>query len=252
MKRAFSDWQMKLEGKAWNALYIENHDHPRIISRYGSERYHDESDKMLAAMYMLQRGTPFLYQGQEIGMTNLRLESVNLYEDVMTRNSARIASKVLPRKHVLRMVQEGCRDSARTPMQWSGEQYAGFSTAVPWFYVNDNYKEINVAAQEEDPDSLLNFYRKLVRFRRDNPVVLYGDYLEHEPKNKKLYIYERNYEGKKLLVVCSFTAEQVRFDAPEGVLLDHALQVLGNYEMNFIIANGFTTRPYELRVYLIE
>ena len=119
MKRAFSDWQKKLEGKAWNALYIENHDHPRIISRYGSERYHDESGKMLAAMYMLQRGTPFIYQGQEIGMTNLRLESVNLYEDVMTHNSARIASKFLPRKLVLRMVQEGCRDSARTPMQWS-------------------------------------------------------------------------------------------------------------------------------------
>ena len=109
-----------------------------------------------------------------------------------------------------------------------------------------------MAEQEQDPNSLLNFYRKLIRFRRDNPVALYGDYREHDPKNKKLYIYERSYEGTRLLVVCSFTAEQLRFDAPEGVELDKALQVLGNYEVNFVIANGFTTRPYELRVYLIE
>jgi oligo-1,6-glucosidase len=252
MKRAFSDWQKKLEGKAWNALYIENHDHPRIISRYGSERYHDESGKMLAAMYMLQRGTPFIYQGQEIGMTNLRLESVNLYEDVMTHNSARIASKFLPRKLVLRMVQEGCRDSARTPMQWSAERYAGFSEAVPWFYVNDNYTSINVAAQEEDPDSLLNFYRKLIRFRKETPVALWGDYREHRPEDKKLYVYERNHQDQKLLVVCSFTDEQVRFEAPEGIDLNRGSCVLSNYDMNFVIANGFTTRPYELRVYLFS
>ena len=250
MKRAFSDWQEKLQGKGWNALYIENHDHPRIISRYGSERYHDESGKMLAAMYMLQRGTPFIYQGQEIGMTNLRLESVNLYEDVMTHNAARIASKVLPRKAVLRMVQEGCRDSARTPMQWSGERYAGFSETVPWFYVNDNYTRINVAAQEEDPNSLLNFYRTLLRFRKETPVAIWGDYREHRPEDKKLYVYERNYKGQKLLVVCSFTADQVRFEAPAGIDLAKGSCVLHNYDMNFIIANGFTMRPYELRVYL--
>ena len=250
MKRAFSDWQRKLEGKGWNALYIENHDHPRIISRYGSERYHDESGKMLAAMYMLQRGTPFIYQGQEIGMTNLRLESVNLYEDVMTHNSARIASKFLPRRLVLRMVQEGCRDSARTPMQWSAERYAGFSETVPWFFVNDNYTSINVAAQEENPDSLLNFYRRLIRFRKETPVALWGDYREHRPEDRKLYVYERNHQDQKLLVICSFTDEQLRFEAPEGIDLNRGSCVLSNYDMNFVIANGFTTRPYELRVYL--
>ena len=250
MKRAFSDWQRKLEGKGWNALYIENHDHPRIISRYGSERYHDESGKMLAAMYMLQRGTPFIYQGQEIGMTNLRLDSVNLYEDVMTHNSARIASKFLPRRLVLRMVQEGCRDSARTPMQWSAERYAGFSETVPWFFVNDNYTSINVAAQEENPDSLLNFYRRLIRFRKETPVALWGDYREHRPEDRKLYVYERNHQDQKLLVICSFTDEQLRFEAPEGIDLNRGSCVLSNYDMNFVIANGFTTRPYELRVYL--
>ena len=252
MKRAFTEWQTKLEGKAWNALYIENHDHPRIISRYGSERYHDESGKMLAAMYILQRGTPFIYQGQEIGMTNLRLDSVNLYEDVMIHNAARVASKFLPRKAVLRMVQEGGRDSARTPVQWSSEQYAGFSTAVPWFYVNDNYTKINVAAQEDDPASLLNFYRRLLRFRKETPVAIWGDYREHRPEDKNFYVYERDYEGQRLLVICSFTDEQLRFEAPEGFDLNKGSCVLSNYDMNFVIANGFTTRPYELRVYLFK
>jgi len=148
MKRAFTSWQMKLQGKGWNALYIENHDHPRVISRYGSEKYHDESGKMLAAMYMLQRGTPFIYQGQEIGMLNLRLPRVDLYEDVMTANGVRVASKVLPKKVVLKMAQEGSRDSARTPVQWSSEENAGFTTGTPWFFVNGNFRTINVAAQE--------------------------------------------------------------------------------------------------------
>lgn len=252
MKKAFTDWQLKLQGKGWNALYIENHDHPRIISRYGSEEYHDESGKMLAAMYMLQRGTPFIYQGQEIGMTNLRLPSVDLYEDVSTHNGARIASRLLPKSQVLKLVQKSSRDSARTPMQWSAERNAGFSEARPWFFVNENYRQINVAAQGEDPDSQLNFYRKLLKFRREHPVVLYGEYKEYLPRDKQLYVYERSYEGSRLLVICSFTKEQVRFDAPEGYELAKGVNVLSNYEMNFVIANGFTTRPYELRVYLFE
>lgn len=252
MKKAFSDWQTKLAGRAWPALYIENHDHPRIISRYGSEKYHKESGKMLAAMYMLQRGTPFIYQGQEIGMLNLRLPSVNMYQDVMTKNNARIASKLLPKRQVLKLVQKSSRDSARTPMQWTDEKNAGFSTGVPWFFVNENYKRINVREQENDPDSILNFYRKLIKFRKEHPVALYGDYRELRPEDKNLYVYERSLNGQKLLVICSFTAEQLRFEAPEGVDLTEGVAVLSNYDFNFVIANGFTTRPYELRVYLFE
>ena len=135
-------------------------------------------------------------------------------------------------------------------MQWSDEENAGFSSAKPWFYVNDNYRQVNVRAQEEDPDSLLNFYRKLLKFRKEQPVVLYGAYREHRPEDKHLYIYERNHEGKKLLVICAFGSEAVRFDAPEGIELSRGTLVLSNYDVNFIISNGFTTRPYELRVYL--
>ncbi len=249
MKRAFSAWQTKLEGKAWPALYIENHDHPRIISRYGSEKYRVESGKMLAAMYLLQRGTPFIYQGQEIGMVNHRLPRVEDYPDVATKNNAAIASRLLPKKSVLALVQASARDNARTPVQWSAEENAGFTTGTPWFAVNENYHEINVAAQENDPDSLLNFYRKLLKFRKDNAVALYGDYREYFPESRDFYVYERRLGGERLLVVCSFSAELKRFEAPKDIWLEEWTQVLGNYEHNFVIANGFTARPYELRVY---
>ena len=249
MKKAFTDWQLKLEGRGWNALYIENHDHPRIISRYGSEKYHDESGKMLAAMYILQRGTPFIYQGQEIGMTNIALSRLDMYKDVATFNIARIASKLLPKKSVLKLIQRATRENARTPMQWSDAENAGFSTAEPWFSVNPNYKQINVEAQEDDPGSLLNFYRRLLAFRKNNAVALYGTYKEYRPKDKDFYVYERRYGSERLLVICCFASEFTRFDAPEGITLDDWTLELSNYDGCFVIGNGFTARPYELRVY---
>ena len=252
MKRALSDWQEKLQGKAWNALYIENHDHPRIISRYGSERYRVESGKMLAAMYMLQRGTPFIYQGQEIGMTNIKLKSLDDFQDVMTHNGIRMVQGLLPKTVILKMANKASRENSRTPVQWNTEKNAGFTTGEPWFPVNENYREINVAAQENDPDSLLNFYRSLIAFRKANKVVLYGDYYEHDKKNKNFYVYERNYLNKKLLVICFFSKEQKRFDAPGGISLGNGTLVFSNYEMNQIVSNGFTARPYELRVYLFD
>ena len=253
LKSAFSKWQNALYGKAWNALYLENHDHPRVISRYGSEKYRVESGKMLAASYLFQCGTPFIYQGQEIGMLNLVLDSVDDYEDVMTKNSSRIARKLgLPKDKVLSMAQKSSRDNARTPVQWSDEENAGFSEAKPWFYVNSNYKEINVKSQLDDENSILNFYRDALTLRRENPLIIYGDYKEYMPKSKQLYVYERNYEGKKLLVVCSFTEDAVRFDAPYGIDLGRGELVMKNYDGNYVIANGFTTRPYETRVYLFE
>ena len=249
MKKAFTDWQLKLEGRGWNALYIENHDHPRIISRYGSEKYHDESGKMLAAMYILQRGTPFIYQGQEIGMTNIALPRLDMYKDVATCNIARIASKLLPKNTVLKLIQRATRENARTPVQWSDAENAGFSTVKPWFSVNPNYKQINVEAQEDDPGSLLNFYRRLLAFRKNNAVALYGTYKEYAPKDKNFYVYERRYGGKRLLVICCFASEFTRFDAPEGITLDDWTLELSNYDGCFVIGNGFTARPYELRVY---
>ena len=251
LKKAFTKWQKAMYGKGWNALYMENHDHPRVISRYGSEKYRVESGKSIAASYLFQRGTPFVYQGQEIGMLNTPLGSLDEYKDIMTHNNARIARSLgLSKNAVLKLAQKASRDNARTCMQWSDAPNAGFTEGSPWFVVNGNYRKINVESQQNDPDSLLNFYRDALQFRRDNPVVVYGDYVEHLPKSRELFVYERNLAGKKLLVICSYSEKPVRFDAPEGIHLDEGKQVFGNYENNFVISNGFTTRPYEMRVYL--
>ena len=254
MKHAFSKWQDKLGGKAWNTLYIENHDHPRIISRYGSEKYRVESGKMLANMYMLQQGTPFIYQGQEIGMTNIRLNSVSDYVDCFVQNNYKTAREKmrLPEKLCAELAFKSTRDNARTPVQWSAEENAGFTTGTPWFYVNPNYKEINAAAQENDPDSILNHYRALIKFKKENDVAIWGDYKEHYKNSDKLYVYERNYKGKRLLVINSFTEENVAFEAPKGFDLEKGTPLLCNYKNPTVQGNGFKTRPYETRVYYFE
>lgn len=254
MKRAFSNWQEKLNGKAWNTLYIENHDHPRIISRYGSEKYRTESGKMLANMYMLQQGTAFIYQGQEIGMTNTRLDTIDEYEDVFVKNNYDVAInkiKMKPEKAWENLVSS-TRDNARTPVQWDDSENAGFTTGKPWFPVNKNYKEINAKKELEDENSILNHYKKLIKFKRENKVAIYGDYKEHYKNSSKLYVYERNYEGKRLLVISSFVEESVAFEAPKGFDLEKGTPILCNYKTSLVQGNGFKTRPYETRVYLFE
>lgn len=250
MKKAFTRWQNMLKGKAWNTLYIENHDHPRIISRYGSEAYRTESGKMLAAMYMLQQGTPFIYQGQEIGMTNISLPDLDMYEDVFVKNNYNVFKKIFGKKRCEHLARISTRDNARTPVQWTGGENAGFTTGKPWFYINPNYKEVNAEKEMTDPNSLLNFYKKLIRFRKENEIVLKGDYKEYYPNSKELYVYERTYNNQRMLVICSFTEKSVAFEAPQGYDLSKGVKVLGNYESEHICGNGFKTRPYEMRVYM--
>lgn len=250
MKKAFTRWQNMLNGKAWNTLYIENHDHPRIISRYGSEAYRTESGKMLAAMYMLQQGTPFIYQGQEIGMTNISLPDLDMYEDVFVKNNYNVFKKIFGKKRCEHLARISTRDNARTPVQWTGGENAGFTTGKPWFYINPNYKEVNAEKEMSDPNSLLNFYKKLIRFRKENEIVLKGDYKEYYANSKDLYVYERTYNNQRMLVICSFTEKGVAFEAPEGYDLSKGVKVLGNYESEHICGNGFKTRPYEMRVYM--
>ena len=251
LKKVFTRWQNDLYGQAWNALYMENHDQPRVINRYGSTEYRVESAKMLAVTYICQCGTPFIYQGQEIGMVNYPFTDINQYTDVSTVNNYGVAKSLLGADKALKLANYASRDNARTCVQWSAEKNAGFTTAdEPWFWVNPNYTEINVEAAEKDPNSILHFYRKLLKFRKENEVVIYGNYKEHYKKSKDLYVYERNYEGKRLLVVCSYTDKAVPFTAPKGFDLSKGECVLCNYEDTAVSANGFTTRPYETRVYL--
>ena len=245
LKRAFSKWQTTLSGRAWNALYLENHDHPRVISRYGSEEFWRESGTMLAAAYLFQQGTPFVYQGQEIGMTNIRLPSIEEYNDVASINAYHRYRRYQSKERRLRHVHIASRDSARTPMQWTAGEYAGFSTVKPWFAVNGNHTEINVEREDADPDSILNFYRRCLALRKRSDTLLWGDYREYFRRSRRLYVYERSYAGERILVVCSFSKKEQRWRLPKGYARDGAELLLGNYPDG---AEPGRLRPYETRV----
>ena len=246
LKKAFSRWQNKLNGRGWNMLYMENHDHPRIISRYGSEKFWKESGKMLAVSYLFQKGTPFVYQGQEIGMLNWRPSDPDMYEDVQTRwQYENVATKKSPEKRLKRLWRSS-RDSARTPVQWDTSENAGFTTGKPWFYVNPNYNRINVAQQEADPESILNFYRRAIALRKKLSCVRYGNYVEYKKASSKLYVYSRQDSRQRILVVCSFSRKKVRFHAPGNFPIDTADLALCNYTSS----DPKVLQPYETRVYL--
>ena len=246
LKKAYSSWQDGLENKGWNMLYIENHDHPRMVSRYGSEKFRKESAKMLAVSYMFLKGTPFVYQGQEIGMSNWYPQSPDMYEDVQTRwQYENVGTKKSPEKRLQRL-WHGSRDSARTPVQWDSSENAGFTTGTPWFYVNDNYKEVNVAEQEKDEDSILNFYRKVIALRKELSAVRHGSYKEYGKHSASLYTYSREDEKQKLLVVCSFSEKEENWKVPKGFDLSSGKVILNNYKDT----TSTTLKPYETRVYM--
>jgi len=250
LKKAFSTWQREMADVGWNALYIENHDHPRIIDRYGSTKYRVASGKMLAAMYILQSGTPFVYQGQEIGMTNITLDRLDQFKDVITFNNYNLFKKIgFSEQRFVKLANRRSRENARTPVQWSGEKNGGFCDTEPWFPVNPNYPEINVEAAEADSDSLLHWYRALLNFRKENPVVIYGNYQEHNKSSRSLYVYSQELEGKKMFVICKFGDKPVQFSAPKGFDLTQGSQVFGNYAAPETQTNSFVTKPWECRVY---
>ena len=242
LKKAFTRWQKKL-ASGWNLLYLENHDHPRVVPRYGSTKFWKQSAKTLAACYLFQQGTPFVYQGQEIGMLNWEPVDASMYEDIQTRRQYE-HTKGSDEKRLKKMWRCS-RDSARTPMQWNGTKYAGFTEGRPWFYVNPNYSIINVAQQEQDPDSILNFYRKAIELRQSLPSVRFGDYKQRKGP-EELYMYTRQDSRQRLLVVCSFSSKKLRFKAPRHYHLEDAELVLQNYPK----AEGLTLQPWECRVYL--
>ena len=228
-------------------LYIENHDHPRVISRYGSEKYWAESGKMLAVAYLFQKGTPFIYQGQEIGMLNWRPNTPELYEDVHTLWQYYNAETDKSDQERLERLWRCSRDSSRTGVQWSNAENGGFTTGKPWFAVNENFHEINVAQQETDEHSILNFYRKAIALRQRLDSVRNGKYLEHFHENEKVYTYSREGEEQKILVICSFSDEREAICVPQGFCMEEAQLILGNYS-----GESEKLRPWETRVYVWE
>lgn len=253
LKACFSKWQTALEGKAWNSLYWTNHDQPRTVSRRGNDTiYRVESQKMLYTMLMTMQGTPYIYQGEEIGMTNTVFDSIDEYNDVEIKNYWKetvIDGGADPVK-TLENIQYHARDNARTPIQWDDSENAGFTTGKPWLKINPNYKEINVKSALADENSIFRYMQKLIRFRKENLIAVYGDFKEYEPENENLYIYERNLDDQKLFVVLNFTDKEIPFTLPEGFVAANAKQVLSNYNKEEPLTDKIML-PYEAAVWMI-
>lgn len=250
LKQAFEFWQ-KLPNDCWNTLYLENHDQPRSVGRYGKlGEYQDKLGKMLAIMLHMQKGTSYIYQGQEIGMTNCPYE-IDEYTDIMATQIFSLVGKYFKPAlgFMKKCMDKRARDHARTPMQWNDDKYCGFSTVLPWSKVNPNKDTINVDSQEKDNDSLLNFYRKVVAYRLHNDLVIKGEFNQFYKNSKKLFVYERKINDRLLMVICNFTDKNVEFVAPKEYLSYKCSLKLNNYDDASNSYKDMTLRPYEALVY---
>lgn len=250
LKKVYKNWQTKLFGKAWNTNYLENHDQPRVISRYGNDKqYRVESGKALATMYTFLSGTHFVYQGQEIGMTDYPFKDWSDFTDVATFCAKRLMEKthLFTKKGLFERCAYASRDNARTPVQWSAEENAGFSTGTPWFHVNPNYKEINVAAAEADPESILNYYRAILKLRKEyKDTAIYGEYKEHLGCDKRVMVYDKIAEdGSKLTVVINLSDKPVSARRAKKFVDADAKRLIGNYKGSM----ADMLKPYEAHVF---
>lgn len=254
VRQVFTRWQKGLHNKGWNALYVENHDIPRIVSKWGdSEKYWAESAKAIATMYFLMQGTPFIYQGQEIGMTNTTFTEPEDFNDVLAKNTfAQKRREGLSDQQIVQELALVSRDNSRTPMQWSTSANAGFTTGKPWLKVNPNFKQINVEAQKEDPKSILSFYRQLIHVRKNNSVFVYGEYdliLETHPQ---VYAYVRTEKDQKAIVISNLTNRPAQCTLENCPVSSEKL-LLSNYDVEMHSqTEKLRLQPYESRVYKIE
>lgn len=252
-KNTVGKWQLGLQGKGWNSLFLGNHDLPRHISQYGNDStYRVESAKMFAAMLFTLQGTPYIYQGEEIGMTNVKFDSIEDYRDIVSHNLYKRNLQKLNEKEALKITHGGSRDNARTPMQWNDSINAGFTSGNPWIKVNPNYKEINVETAEKNSDSILNFYRKLIKLRKENLVMIYGEYIPILTEHEKIFSYIRRLEGDSILVILNFSEQNTLFSLPDSIKVKNEKLLISNYRVN----NGkglekLDLKPYEARVYKI-
>ncbi|UNJ96431.1 alpha,alpha-phosphotrehalase [Bacillus mycoides] len=254
LKEIMSNWQIEMQkGGGWNALFWCNHDQPRIVSRFGDdEKYRNESAKMLAtAMHMLQ-GTPYIYQGEEIGMTNPKFESIEQYRDVESLNIYDIKlEEGLSKKEIIGILKQKSRDNSRTPMQWNGDINSGFTTSTPWISVAENYKEINVEKALEDNESVFYHYKKLIELRKTYDVITKGKYAVLDENDPKIWAYTRTVNNEALLVINNFYGEEIVYSAPVHVQLEGMKQevLLSNYKDSGEDITSLSLRPYESIVY---
>ncbi|WP_283751176.1 alpha,alpha-phosphotrehalase [Bacillus cereus] len=254
LKEIMSDWQSEMQkGGGWNALFWCNHDQPRIVSRFGDdEKYRNESAKMLAtAMHMLQ-GTPYIYQGEEIGMTNPNFHSIEQYRDVESLNIYDIKQEEgLSKEEIIEILKQKSRDNSRTPMQWNEEVNSGFTTSTPWISVAEHFKEINVGKALEDKESVFYHYKKLIELRKKYNVITEGKYDVLDGNHPKVWVYTRTVNNEVLLVVNNFYSEEITYSAPVNVQLDGMKQevLLSNYKDSSKDITNLNLRPYESIVY---
>ena len=249
VRAILNKWQTELEGCAWNSLYWDNHDQPRCVSMFGNDapKYRVRSAKMLATCLHMMKGTPYIYQGEELGMTNTHWASIDDCRDVEEKNAWQ--QFVIDQKRVSPEIMLACfdnmaRDNARTPMQWDASENAGFSTGTPWIAVNPNYTEINAASEINDPDSVFNYYRKLIQLRHEHEIIVYGKFVPLLEDDPNIYAYARELDGKKLLVACNWTKDEAPctlFDDTNGT------ELISNYKEH----KKGALQPYEARVVLL-
>ena len=252
LKKVLSKWQTELEGEGWNSLFWNNHDLPRIVSRWGNDReYRVESAKMLATLLHGMKGTPYIYQGEELGMTNVRFEDINEYNDIETLNMYKDRiSKGYSHDEIMASIYAKGRDNARTPMQWDSTENAGFTTGKPWLKVNKNYKFINAEDCLQDKDSIFYHYKKLIDIRKHNDTIIYGDYKLLLPEDKNVFAYRRELNGDKIVVVCNFYNKEVNLNFNED--FNNVEILLSNYKDSSILMKDLKLRPYEAIMYRVK
>lgn len=250
LRANFTKWQKDLEGCAWNSLFLSNHDQPRCVSRFGndSEQYRELSAKMLATMTHFQKGTPYVYQGEELGMTNAYMENIADYRDIESLNAYKelTTKENIPAETVMGYIKAVGRDNARTPMQWDASDNGGFTSGTPWLQVNKNYKTINADAQVNDPDSVFAYYKKLIALRHTNEVMVNGVYDVLIPDHPQIYAYTRTLGDKQLLVLCNDSDTNAAIPAEIQEKIHAAKNIL---IQNYKDTDESTLRPYEAVVY---
>lgn len=255
LKEVFNKWQTELKNEGWNSLFWNNHDLPRIVSRWGndSKEYRELSAKMLATIPHMQMGTPYIYQGEEIGMTNVYFDNIDDYRDIELLNmyKERIDAGY-DKKDIMKSIYEKGRDNARTQMQWDDSINGGFSKATPWIATNQNYKEINVKNNIEDENSIFNHYKKLIQIRKENEVVLYGDFELLYKDHNSIFAYIRELNNEKILVVSNFYGENEKFILNKELKYKNCEILLSNYKDSSNNIEKINLRPYESIIYKLS
>lgn len=253
IKNIFMKWYDGLENIGWNSLFMNNHDQPRMVSRFGNDsKYRIESAKMLATLIHTFKGTPYIYQGEEIGMTNICFDDIKKYRDIETINYYNEKIKNEDEKSLIERIKITSRDNARTPMQWDNNLNGGFSKATPWIDVNPNYKQINVKESLEDSNSIFNYYKELIKLRHNNDTIVYGDVKLIYPENESIFAYTRNLEDEQLMVVLNFYENEIDFKIPDNIDIDKLEIILSNYKDKVIKNETIKLRPYEAIVYKVK